>query len=37
MVREHRFGLGELLAAADEFLAVTTVDDPERPAVGWRW
>ncbi len=34
MVREHRFSLGELLAAADEFLAVTTVDDPERPAVG---
>ncbi len=34
MVREHRFALGELLAAADEFLAVTTVDDPERPSVG---
>ena len=37
MVREHRFALAELLAAADELLAMTTVDDPARPSVGWRW
>ncbi len=34
MVREHRFALAGLLAAADEFLALTTVEDPERPSVG---
>jgi hypothetical protein len=34
MVREHRFALAELLAAADEFLVLTTVDDPGRPSVG---
>ena len=34
MVREHRFALAELLAAADELLAMTTVDDPARPSVG---
>ena len=34
MVREHRFALAELLAAADELLALTTVDDPGRPSVG---
>jgi hypothetical protein len=34
MVREHRFALAELLAAVDEFLVLTTVDDPERPSVG---
>jgi hypothetical protein len=34
MVREHRFALADLLAAADDLLALTTVDDPERPSVG---
>ncbi len=34
MVREHWFALAELLAAVDEFLVLTTVDDPERPSVG---
>lgn len=34
MVQEHLFSLAELLASADELLALTTVDDPGRPSVG---
>ncbi len=34
MVQEHRLCLGELLAATDELLALTTIDDPARPSVG---
>jgi hypothetical protein len=34
MVQEHRFSLAELLAAADELLALTTVEDPGRLSVG---
>ncbi len=34
MVGEHRFALADLLVAADDLLALTTVDDPERPSVG---
>jgi len=34
MVQEHRLCLGQLLAATDELLGLTTIDDPERPSVG---
>ena len=34
MVQEHRQCLGQLLAAADELLALTSIDDPARPAAG---
>ena len=34
MVQEHRQCLGQLLAATDELLALTTMDDPARPAAG---
>ena len=34
MVQEHRQCLGQLLAAADELLALTSIDDPVRPAAG---
>jgi hypothetical protein len=34
MIEEHRLCLGELLAATDELLALTTVDDPGRLSVG---
>ncbi len=34
MVQEHRQCLGQLLTATDELLAVTSIDDPARPAVG---
>jgi len=34
MVREHLLCLGQLLAATDGLLGMTTVDDPSRAAVG---
>jgi hypothetical protein len=34
MVQEHRFRLAELVAATDELLALTTVDDPGRLPMG---
>ena len=34
MVQEHRQCLGQLLAATDELLALTTIDDPARAVAG---
>lgn len=34
MVREHRQCLAQLLAATDELLGLSTVDDPARPTMG---